>query len=161
MINETKQAGYLILRSRSTSDDTDLVFSGGSSTCEYGDKSSSIKFVPAGVNAVQVIFVGSDEDDETMTWAIYAYRAKGPAEKVANGTATLGTQRVEKATATILYADTIAITEQVWATPLSVCDSANNRIAKLSFDFCGYEGLYCVMTKNSSAASIGAYCSYF
>lgn len=160
---ETLQSPYKILK-KLGADDTDLVFSGSSQTCDKHEDCGLTKTVdvPQGANAAIVIMHGTNAapENKTMTWKLYGWREGGPAEYIAHGTATLGTQRVATGTATEMYADTIAITAQAWLDTVSVIDSGNNRIAKLAFDMYGLARIACVMTNNSSSTTTGAKISF-
>lgn len=166
MISETKQEKYHVLKTLGA-DDTALVWSGSSQTVDnVGTKGSTIEAreLPVRANAALVIMHGTHAtapEDKTMAWMLIGWRFDGgPAEFIANGTATLGTQRVAAGTATEMWADTIAITAQKWPKALSIVDSANNRVAKLAFDLCGIRHIACVMQK-TTATTTGAKISWF
>jgi hypothetical protein len=159
---QTRQNPYQPLK-RLGVDDTPLVWTDGTNQtvdkAENRHSSITVKDVPQDANAAVIVFHGTHATapaDKTMTWELYGYREGGPAEMIASGTATLGTQRVAKGTATEMYADTIAITSRVWLDTLSVIDNGNNRMAKLCFDMYGLAGLACATTNNSSSTTTGA-----
>jgi hypothetical protein len=163
MFGETKQDKYYVLRAVSATDDTALVLSGTSSTCDFENKPSYAVSVPDRVNAISIIFLGTDAANEVMNWTLYAYKDGGPAEYVAAGTATLGTQPVDSDVAGAtggFYADTITISSQKWLKTVTVVDNGSNRVAKLVFDGCGYKYFACVMS-DSTTATHGAYWTYF
>lgn len=157
-ILETKQEKYYVLKTLGV-DDTALVWSGASQTVDnftIAGATIEIYEPPTRANAAIVVFHGTDAANETLNWMLVGWRGKDdPAEFIANGTAILGTQRVAKATAAELWADTISITSQKWLTTVSVVDSGNNRMAKLAFDLCGLKRVAAVIQK-STAASTGA-----
>lgn len=160
---ETKQDKYYVLRAVSATDDTAMDLAGTDSTCDFENIPSYAITVPHRVNSINIIFKGTDGANEIMNWALYAYKEDGPAEFIANGTATLGTQPVDSDVAGAtggFYADTISITSQKWLRVLSVIDSGNDRVAKLTFDLCGYKYLLCNMDDNTTATH-GADYSYF
>lgn len=145
-------------------DDTAIDWAGTDQTCDnVTTRGSTVDAVelPPHANAGLVLFHGTDTADETMAWMLVGWRGLGgPAEFIANGTATLGTQQLEAATTTGLYADTIAITAQKWPSIISIVDSGNNRVAKLVFDLCGIKHIACVMQKTTTATT-GAKIAWF
>lgn len=166
MISETKQEKWYVLKTLGA-DDTALVWSGSSQTVDnVGARGSTVERVelPRRANGVLVIMHGyhaTAPEDKTMAWMLIGWRFDGgPAEFIANGTATLGTQRVAAGTATEMWADTIAITAQKWPKTISIIDSGNNRIAKLAFDLCGISDIACVMQKTTTTTT-GAKISWF
>ena len=158
---DTKQTPYKVLKKLGV-DDTALVWSGAAQTVDKHEDCglTHTEDVPQGANAAVVIFHGTDGANEVMNWMLVGWAEGGPAEFIANGTATLGTQRVATGTSTGLYADTIAITAQKWDAIVSIADSGNNRIAKLCFDMCGLAWVACVIQKDT-AASTGSKIRFF
>lgn len=169
------RAGYKVLRTRSTSDDTDLDTANATAANQTGSsRGTNGVWVPKLCVSMQMIFVGTDAEDETMTWKLYGYkpistmaeqtRSPQPAEYVANGTATLGKQVVDPTSSTtVYYADTIAITAEAGVYDVLFTTAGANSsgsIAKLIMNNPGFEYIYMVMTKNSSCASIGSYVTW-
>jgi len=126
------------------------------------------------VNAIQFIFCGGAAADKTFSWKIYAWRVtNGPAELLAYGTGTLGTQAVVKypdsgSTATSkFWTDTLAISAQGLPKTFTLADYAGgNRVAKLTGDLCGYDWIYCEITSADGttgveAGDISVYYSHF
>jgi hypothetical protein len=159
---KTRQTNYATLRKLSATDDVALVWSTGSQTVDRHEDCGLAKTVDVlqDANACHIIMHGTDAANETMAWMLIGWARGGPAEEIAYGTATLGTQRVATGTATELYADTITITGQYWPSLITVSDSGNNRIAKISFDMNGIANIACVMQK-TTAASCGAKIRFF
>lgn len=161
MYLETRQDPYQVLKTLGA-DDTPLVWTDGANQtvdkAESKHSSIELKNVPQGANAAVIVFHGThtSPNNKTMTWELYGYREGGPAEMIASGTATLGTQRVTAGTATEMFADTIAITSQTWLDTLTIVDDGNNRMAKLCFDMYGLAALACATTNNSSSTTTGA-----
>jgi hypothetical protein len=94
---------------------------------------------------MELIICGGDAANDTLSFAIVAYRkTNGPAEVVCTATAVLGTQAVVKyphngATATSkFWADTMTVTNY-WPVAAAASDSGNNRVAKLRFPTLGRE----------------------
>jgi len=163
---QTKQLPYQPLKTLGA-DDTAIVWGTGTSgtSDNVSEKDSTVEVVdiPQLANAGIVIFHGyhaTAPNDKTLTWMLVGWREKGPAEYIANGTATLGTQRVDSDTSTETYADTIAISAQKWLKPLYIKDSASNRVAKLVFDLCGLSHIAAVIQKGT-ATTTGAKISFF
>ena len=137
---------YEVLRAVSASDDTDFT----TSTIKNG--------LPDGVvtklNSAEIIFMGTDAEDEAFTWALYGQvrDANGfkPAERIAHGTGILGD--VETGNSNELYANVLAITTEGWMTNLKKAAAVNVSlyIAKLYFDHFGYDKIQLIMTKNDS-----------
>ena len=125
------------------------------------------------VGAIQLIFCGGGAAGKTFTYTIYAWRTdNGPAEFVATGTGTLGTQAVvayphNRATATSkFWADTLTVTGRWNKTVTSTDTTGNNEVAKLLFDFCGYEYIYVEISSadgstGTEAGNVAVYYSYF
>ena len=125
------------------------------------------------VGAMQLIFCGGSAASKTFTYTIYAWRpGNGPAEFVATGTGTLGTQAVVKyphngaAATSKFWAHALTVTGRWNKTVASTDITGNNEVAKLLFDFCGYEYIYVEITgadgsTGSEAGDVSVYWSYF
>lgn len=128
------------------------------------------------VNEIQIIFAGgidagTDPADKTFSWKLYAWKGTNcPAEYVANGTGTLGTQRVyifpdgDVESAWRTWADTLSITTQRFVRTMATSDSTgNNEIAKLNVDASGYPYWYVEVTDadGSTGAEAGAISSWY
>ena len=164
---DTYRASYALLRAPADEDASTIDLTTGGL---FADKPASAVQVgtltaAAGDNAaVQVIFCGGDAENDTFSWRIYGWRyGNGPAEYVASGTGILGTQAAgtgpESAVvaADTYWADTLTITGgQHWMTAVETKDSGNNRIAKLVFDFFGYDWLYCEISSADGSTGIEA-----
>lgn len=126
--------------------------------------------VPLRAISANIIFWGTDAEDETLTWALNGYRKDikrtgGPAEYIAHGTGILGKVRIVPGSASEgLYADTIVITAQAWphkddvtsagTTLYTTLSGANSSvsIAKLTISHLwDYKYLYMTMTKDNCA----------
>ena len=136
---ETHIIPYSSLRTASTGDDTALDGTTSSYTYKFTDKPATAVNLNTRFNGAQIIFYGTDANNEDCDYIIYAYRDSGPAEKVCSGTVTLGTA-VTGATNTF-YADTITCTD-VWPTTVTVANSAADGVATLSFDLMGHEWVF-------------------
>ena len=112
------------------------------------------------VRTVEIIGYGTDANNETCTWTLYAYRREfSPACRVAAGVAIIGTMDTDEdpvtnADLTAWYVDTWGVTRDSWGT-VSVKDDADNACSRLVFDLRGYKFLYleCTLT---TMASFGA-----
>lgn len=158
----TKQLPYKVLKTLGV-DDTALVWSGASQTVDRHEiRGSTVESddIPQNANGAVVIFHGTDAANEVMNWMLVGWAENGPAEYIANGTATLGTQRVNTGTALEMWAHAITITAQNHIYTVSVADSGNNRIAKLCFDMGGFAHIAAIIQKDT-AASTGAKIRYF
>jgi len=173
---ETYHAPYTLLRAEANEDATalDLTTKGDFANMPAAAKRlGSNAGANNAVGAIQLIFCGGSAAGKTFTYTIYAWRTdNGPAEFVATGTGTLGTQAVIKyphnrATATSkFWADTLTATGRWNKTVTSTDSTGNNQVAKLLFDFCGYEYIYVEVTSadgstGTEAGNISVYYSYF
>lgn len=168
---ELPRVGYRVLRTVSTSDDTDLITASTYSS-QTGDSvpSGAVK-VPIRCVSIQIIFVGTDAENEIMNWKLYGFKpgeltggvqSPTPAEYIANGTATLGQQAVSASSGPIYYADTIAISAEAGVYDVVTTTAGANSsgsVAKLICNHPGFQNFYCVMTK-STCASMGAYITW-
>jgi len=173
---ETYHAPYTLLRAEANEDATalDLTTKGDfanmpATAVRLGSNAGANN----AVGALQLIFCGGAAADKTFTYTIYAWRTgNGPAEFVATGTGTLGTQAVvayphNRATATAkFWADTLTVTGRWNKTVTSTDTSGNNQVAKLLFDFCGYEYIYVEISSadgstGTEAGNVSVYYSYF
>jgi len=166
-MNHTMQAAYETIRGNFvTTDDTPLDGVTSGLTYLFADMNIDEAWeVGPEANAVSIIFAGSDADNETFSWKIWAYRVGGPAELVCSGTGALSSSAIMQSGSSYYYADTLVITNLGnWFSIPDVIDSGNDRIAKLAFDACGYKYIYVEFTNVGGAgevASVQAYGSYF
>ena len=144
---------YEVLRAVSVVDDTDFTVS--------TVKNGLVNGVETKLNSAEIIFVGTNAEDEAFTWALYgqvkSYNGSyTPAERIAHGTGALGD--VQTGVSNEFYANLLAITTEGWMTALKNAGGANVDlyVAKLVFDHFGYDKIQLIMTKNT-CASIGAY----
>ena len=150
---ETRQAGWIPLRTAVTTDDTPLEGTTSGTTFNFADKPlAAVPLKPQNFSA-DVIFYGTAAADKTVNYIIYAWKADGPAKYLCNGVATTGTA-ITGATNTF-WADTITIVTN--NNNCYVTDSAVNRVAVLHLgDLQGYEWVYCefdIVSANIAAAS--------
>ena len=96
-------------------------------------------------NGLCFMFMGSAANNKDMAWRLLAWRNEnGPAEIVANGTATTGTQEVVTyphngaAATNVFWCDTIVITNEYWMKEVESTAAGGDSIAKLFLDSCGY-----------------------
>ena len=120
--------------------------------------SSDVLSVSDDVDYVSMIFAGgidagTDPDDTTFSWKLYAWKDQNcPAEYVAYGTGTIGTQDVvlfpdgKGSSGARQWADTIAITDDQWVGVVDVVDSGSNRVCKLKVQTRGYKYFYIEIT---------------
>jgi hypothetical protein len=101
--------------------------------------------VPLGANGIALAIMG-DVENADVTVNIYIYAEKGPAEFVASGTYTIGSQEVvadptlpDAPTSTMLYADTFVYTDQGWPnSKIGLIDyEADEGITEVVFDAMG------------------------
>jgi hypothetical protein len=114
------------------------------------------------VNGIEIAFSGTDANNETFSYKVYAYRkTNGPATLVCSGAGTLGTQAVllnpsTGATATnTFWADTLTCTS-VWPATVTLSDSGNNGVARLTFDLLGYSHIYVEITNADGTTGVEA-----
>lgn len=111
------------------------------------------------VNELQLIFAGgidagTDPNNKTFSWKLWAWKGENcPAEYVANGVGTIGTQDVEtfpdgtSESAARSWADTLRVLNQRFVRTVTSSDSTgNNEIAKLNVDTAGYPYWYVEIT---------------
>jgi len=136
---------YRILRTVTTTEDTQLTASTQQTAPDYASDDGTVRLTGDGgsVGAIAVRFIGTAAADKTLSWTLWAWKSElDPARYVANGTATLGLTQTGNTNE--FYADTIDITAQEWFTSLSVSDGAPSSIisdagiAELLFDSCEY-----------------------
>ena len=97
-------------------------------------------------NGMDIYIAGSSAHSRNVIWYLTAWRNEnGPAKRVAEGTATTGTQAVVKwphngaTIANTFWCDTIVITWENWLKEVEATDSGNsNSVASLWLDTCGY-----------------------
>lgn len=169
---QTIHSGYILLRDAANEDSSLVTLA---TAGDFANKPAGAVQLDADANAIAVIICGGTAADKTLAWKAYGWRRNnGPAELIAYGTATLGTQQVVKypdtgtaPAATKYWADTITITEQAWLSTVWTADAAgNNRVGKLIFDQCGYEWLYFEITSadgstGTEAGLVSVYYAYY
>jgi hypothetical protein len=97
-------------------------------------------------NGIEINIAGSTAAGRNVIWYLTAWRNEnGPAKRVAQGTATTGTQAVVKwphngaAIANTFWCDTIVVTWENWLKEVEATDAGNsNSVASLWMDTCGY-----------------------
>lgn len=97
-------------------------------------------------NGMEIYIAGSAAAGRNVIWYLTAWRNEnGPAKRVAQGTATTGTQAVVKwphnnaDIASTFWCDTIVITWENWIKEVETTDNGNsNSVASLWFDTAGY-----------------------
>lgn len=113
-------------------------------------------------NTIALAFSGGDTANDTFSWRIYGWRmSNGPAELIANGTGILGTQQVViypqgGATTNKFWADSLSVTTDYWMRTVAEQTVGGNSVAKLMFDFLGYEWIYVEITDADGATGIQA-----
>ena len=120
-------------------------------------------------NGLCFMFMGTAAADKDMAWRLLAWKNEnGPAEIVAYGTATTGSQAVvtyphNGATATNAYwCDTIVITAEYWMKEVEATAAGGNSISKLFFDACGYRYFKMEITTTGDPVTNSAvYYGYF
>ena len=102
-------------------------------------------------NAMEIYIAGSTAASRNVIWYLTAWRNEnGPAKRVAQGTATTGTQAVIKfphagdsgdlAVPNTFWCDTIIVTWENWLKEVEATDpdGNSNSVGSLWFDACGY-----------------------
>ncbi|MCP4541714.1 MAG: hypothetical protein GY832_31670 [Chloroflexi bacterium] len=96
---------------------------------------------------IELRFSGTTDAD-SLVFDLLAARGQGDDfDRVATLTCTVGTQ--QRASATNLYVDTIAITEEKWLKQLGLLSAADDYIARVAFDRCGYKSFALVPTTHT------------
>lgn len=118
------------------------------------------------VNGIVFYFAGGDAPDDTFEWNLYAWRNEnGPAELVANGIGTLGTQAVvtwphnDVPVADRFWADTIQVDNEYWVKEIEATAQDNNSVSKLWMDIAGCRYFYIEIP--ASVGKMSAYIGYF
>jgi hypothetical protein len=176
----TKNKDYSIFRAFGTEDAASLITALATSTSlgDFANKSATAFKLPdsdypdtSAANAVEIIFGGTNAENETFSFGIFGYaNNNGPAELICTGTGILGAQDIVKYPETAVavtgwWADTLVVTSY-HPTTIIVADSGNDRVAKLCFDTIGYKYLKCYIydadgTTGVEALTVGAYIRWY
>jgi len=172
----TINAAYRLLRAEANEDGSTITIADEGS---FADKPAGAKEVPktghgTRANGICIIFAGGAAADKEFNWRLWTWRhSNGPAEHIAHGTGKLGTQKVVtypdtglEAAATILFADTLVITDKAFIKPWNIADAGgDNRCGKLWGDLSGYAWIHCEITgadgTGDKAGDVSVYYSYF
>lgn len=140
-MQQTYQGGYEVL-AEATIDQPILDQTEINNTFAWGDKSSAYG-VPEAFNRIEIIAESPRDatDGANASFALYGYRAGGPAEYLGDFSCTVGAAYGDNSLD--LYVDTIVIAEQLGIANFSVSDSGNDRVAKLTVDNAGYSYIGC------------------
>ena len=103
-------------------------------------------FAETPANGLCFMFFGTILADKDMAWRLLAWRNEnGPAEIVADGTATTGSQAVVKYPHNGLpeetdsfWCDTIVISNEYWMKEIEATAAGGDSVSKLFIDACGY-----------------------
>lgn len=149
MFLNTARIPWVSLRGAVTTDDTPITDFSYSTSWPTSNtiKLNDPPFQDA--NGVLIAFHGTDAADETVNYLLYGRtRQNGPIQLLLGGVVTLGTQNCTTnpiTGATIAngeWADTITVTDGIFAGIVEILDSADNRICMLKFDTMHIEDLY-------------------
>jgi hypothetical protein len=109
------------------------------------EKTSLVNYTET--NGLEIYIAGSTAHSQNVKWYLTAWRSEnGPAKRVAEGTATTGTQAVVKwphnnaAIANTFWCDTIVVTWENWPKDVETTDEDgnSNSVGSLWLDTCGY-----------------------
>ena len=140
MFINTARIPWVSLRGAVIADDTFLT------TFDYGDwpSSNTLKLSEPPLhdaNGLIIAFHGSNAANENANYEIYGRaRKNGPVQLLLAGVVTLGTQNctTDPITGETIsggeWADTITVTDGIFAGIVEILDSADNRICMLKFD---------------------------
>jgi len=153
-----------------TADDTLIDLTGsGKDEADWGDRpQTKVKnimsykegFGPFDLDQaiMEIVFLGSDANNDTATWTLYAWRDNGPCELLLDGTLALGQMKAETdpssgqaALTSNLYADTIAVSNSYASMPYEIVDSGSDRIAKLRVPVLG-RMFWCLLFTDTTGA---------
>ncbi len=160
----TPKYPWYSLRSGVATDDTALAafgYANWPSSGTFDDIDTKIRRA----NAIQILFYGTDADDEDATYILYGrHRGNGPIQHLLSGAVTLGGQLVTTdplllTAVTAYWADTITVTAGILADDAMVLDSGNDRIAELQVDVKSIQDLFCEFDLDggsSTSASMNA-----
>ena len=101
-------------------------------------------------NGVELISYAKGIADATYTVALYGVSIDGPPERIASLAYTLGDAVVSSG---VLWAGTCVATDTHNAL-ITVADSGNDRVAKVTFDAIGYRYLYAIAHTSSGSTLI-------
>lgn len=144
-MNYTMQARFLKMRSADvTADDTAI--DGSTSGYRLTDitKRDIIEYGPE-TNGIEIIFSAEGADNDTFGANIWNISCEGLALKVADLTCALGTSWADWTNTdntSRLFADTATIDAEYHLKDVTVCDTGNNRIARIGLDTLGCRGSY-------------------
>lgn len=165
---ETHQSEWALLRNTvanaSTDSDLDGTATPPTTTWSYfGTSLESISWeAKRKTNGVTIKF-DTKADNETATCTIYAYKVKGDAERVCEANLIGGACKTGDST-TRYHVDTIGDSTwtPTWYDTIKLVDAGgNDRIAKMSFDLCGYSHVLCLFTTIGSGHDVRAWISYW
>lgn len=112
-------------------------------TYDWHDKPSDAYRLGEEANGVIIIIANPNDATANANcyFKLYGYAEGGPSEFICDVSCTTGTARIND-TADALWVDTMTVVSQGHIKNVSIDDSGNNRVAKLSFDATGLKYLY-------------------
>jgi len=144
----TFQGSYEPMRSADITEgneDTQLDGATAGYTYHWSDRPALKEVYRLGEEANGAVIIATSPVESTADalgcFKLYGYPEGGPAEFMCDISCAAGTARIND-DAEALYVDTMNIGSQGHIKNLSVDDSGNNRVAKLSFDTTGLRYLY-------------------
>jgi hypothetical protein len=163
-------AAYVTFRTVSATEDTQLTAT-TQRTAPDRSNANTIRILRTPVGAMHVRLKGTNAENDTMAWTIWAYKnASSPAKYVAHGTAILGATTT--GTANEYYVDSITITDQQWFKTVSTAAGTPDTIvtgggiSELIFDTCEHT-MFQIIIRDIAGGGIecetaGAdYCTYY
>jgi hypothetical protein len=102
-------------------------------------------------NALELRFTGTT-DGQTLVFDLMASRGQDYFDRVATLTCTVGT--MQKNSATVLFVDTIVLSNERWLKNVITTDTTgHNYIARVALDMCGYSKFALVATTINGTAT--------
>lgn len=150
----TIKTPYEVLRELSATDDTSLTAANLKDGLSGG--------LVTKLNAAEIVMFGTNAENETLSWTLYLQAKDAAAELVGIGQGALGDVEAGLGAST-LFANVLVITTQKWINSLKVVagDNVSLYTSKLLLDCFGYDKIELKMSKNASAASVGALIRWF
>lgn len=161
---------YATFRTVSATEDTQLTAS-TQRTAPARSNANTIRINRVPVGAIHIRLKGTNAENDTLIWAIWAYKdVSSPAKYVAHGTAILGA--TETGTSNEFYVDSITITDQQWYKTISTAAGTPDTIVtggginEIVFDTCEHT-MFQIIIRDIAGGGIecetaGAdYCTYF
>ncbi|HEG42603.1 hypothetical protein LCGC14_2244790 [marine sediment metagenome] len=126
---------------------------------------ATVAGVGKGVSANSIVLTlhaATAADGDTLTQKIYGRSENGPPQLIASIVWTIGTARADGSTATLLWADTAAVTDTHLTTIATADGAGSNRVVSVWVDLTGYRFLTSLITaQTGDPTTITVFYRYF